>query len=190
MILDVTAEFEPGEPVELFRLGTVEAELSDLLGRRVDLNLQDRLDPAFQERVLSEAGVLYDAAWRQRLSRPCAGPREGGACDCCRAYTRGSLRIAGLSACPATLGGNCGRSRIESVAGSSLQIKHPPAEPGALIFVSRSKRPCGTLTRTRIGAIRVSGFLVWQFELLQPTVFLLPLYLLSDQCLVLTYCRH
>ena len=60
--IDVIAEFEPGEPVGYIRLGTVEAELSDLLGRRVDLNLEDSLNPAFREGVLSEAQVLYDAA--------------------------------------------------------------------------------------------------------------------------------
>jgi uncharacterized protein len=60
--IDVIAEFEPAEPVGFIRLGTVEAELSDLFGRTVDLYLQDSLDPAFRERVLSEAEVLYDAA--------------------------------------------------------------------------------------------------------------------------------
>ncbi len=60
--IDVLAEFAPGEPVGYIRLGTVEAELSDLLGRRVDLNLQKSLNPAFREQVLAEAETLYDAA--------------------------------------------------------------------------------------------------------------------------------
>ena len=60
--LDLLAEFAPGEPLGYIRLGTVEAELSDLLGRRVDLNLKDSLDPAFRDRVLLEAETLYDAA--------------------------------------------------------------------------------------------------------------------------------
>ncbi|MFP4501684.1 MAG: nucleotidyltransferase family protein [Candidatus Hydrogenedentota bacterium] len=60
--IDVLAEFAPGEPVGYIRLGTVEAELSDLLGRRVDLNLQGSLNPAFREKVLAEAETLYDAA--------------------------------------------------------------------------------------------------------------------------------
>jgi len=60
--IDMIAEFEQGEPVGFIRLGTVEAELSDLLGRSVDLNLQDSLNPAFRERVLAEAEILYDAA--------------------------------------------------------------------------------------------------------------------------------
>ncbi len=60
--IDVLAEFAPGEPVGYIRLGTVEAELSDLFGRRVDLTLSNSLNPAFRERVLSEAETLYDAA--------------------------------------------------------------------------------------------------------------------------------
>lgn len=60
--IDVLAEFVPGEPVGYIRLGTIEAELSDLLGQQVDLNLKDSLNPAFRERVLSEAKILYDAA--------------------------------------------------------------------------------------------------------------------------------
>ena len=60
--IDVLVEFAAGEAVGYIRLGTVEAELSDLLGRRVDLNLKDSLNPAFREHVLSEAEILYDAA--------------------------------------------------------------------------------------------------------------------------------
>lgn len=60
--IDVIVEFEPGELVGFIRLGTVEAELSDLLGRAVDLNLQDSLDPAFRDRILAEAEIVYDAA--------------------------------------------------------------------------------------------------------------------------------
>jgi predicted nucleotidyltransferase len=60
--IDVLAEFAPGEAVGYIRLGTVEAELSDLVGRQVDLNLKDSLNPTFREQVLSEAKILYDAA--------------------------------------------------------------------------------------------------------------------------------
>ncbi|MBN2310391.1 MAG: nucleotidyltransferase family protein [Candidatus Hydrogenedentes bacterium] len=60
--IDILAEFAPGEPVGYIRLGSVEAELSDLLGRQVDLNIESSLSPAFRERVVSEAEVLYDAA--------------------------------------------------------------------------------------------------------------------------------
>lgn len=60
--IDVLVEFQPGEPVGLIRLGTIEAELSDLLGRPVALNLPDMLSAYFREEVLAEARTLYDAA--------------------------------------------------------------------------------------------------------------------------------
>lgn len=60
--VDVLVEFAEGEPVGLIRFGTVEAELSDLLGRQVDLNLKESLNPAFRDKVLAEAETVYDAA--------------------------------------------------------------------------------------------------------------------------------
>lgn len=60
--VDVLAEFEPDVRVGLIRLGGIEAELSELLGRRVDLNLPDSLSKYFRDEVLRAAEVLYDAA--------------------------------------------------------------------------------------------------------------------------------
>jgi predicted nucleotidyltransferase len=60
--IDVLVEFALGEPVGLIRLGTIEAELSDLLGRHVDLNLPDMLSHHFRDEVLAEAETLYRAA--------------------------------------------------------------------------------------------------------------------------------
>jgi len=60
--IDLLVEFVPEERVGFIRLGTIEAELSDLLGRRVDLNLASSLNEAFREKALSEAESLYDAA--------------------------------------------------------------------------------------------------------------------------------
>jgi predicted nucleotidyltransferase len=59
--VDVLVEFEPGHVPGLafFRL---EGELSDILGRRVDLNTAGFLSKYFREEVLGEAEVLYDAA--------------------------------------------------------------------------------------------------------------------------------
>ena len=37
-------------------------ELSDILGRRVDLNTPGFLSPYFRDQVIAEADVLYDAA--------------------------------------------------------------------------------------------------------------------------------
>lgn len=62
--IDILVEFEPGTSVGLIRLGTIEGELSDLMGRPVDLNLLQSLNPSFREEVLREAEVVYDAGWR------------------------------------------------------------------------------------------------------------------------------
>jgi predicted nucleotidyltransferase len=59
--VDVLVEFEPGKTPG-FRFVTVGDELSDLLGRRVDLNTFKGLSRHFRDTVLSEAEVIYDAA--------------------------------------------------------------------------------------------------------------------------------
>lgn len=60
--IDVLVEFAAGVPIGLIRLGTIEAELSDLMGRPVDLNMPETLSKYFRDEVLSEAKTLYDAA--------------------------------------------------------------------------------------------------------------------------------
>jgi len=59
--IDVLVEFEPGHVPGLafFRL---ERELSEILGRPVDLHTPQFLSPHFRDRVLEEAQVQYDAA--------------------------------------------------------------------------------------------------------------------------------
>ena len=59
--VDVLVEFEPAHVPGLafFRL---ERELSDLLGRKVDLNTPGFLSDYFRDEVLAEAEVQYDAA--------------------------------------------------------------------------------------------------------------------------------
>lgn len=59
--VDVLVEFEPGARVGL-AFFTMQDELSDLLGRKVDLNTPACLSPYFRNEVLDEAEVLYDAA--------------------------------------------------------------------------------------------------------------------------------
>jgi predicted nucleotidyltransferase len=58
---DVLVEFEPGHVPGLAFL-RLEDELSDILGRRVDLNTAGFLSKYFREEALGEAEVLYDAA--------------------------------------------------------------------------------------------------------------------------------
>lgn len=59
--VDVLVEFEPGYTPGL-AFFSMEAELSHLLGRKVDLNTPKSLSPYFRQEVLDEAEVRYDAA--------------------------------------------------------------------------------------------------------------------------------
>ncbi len=59
--VDVLVEFEPGERVGL-RFFALEQELSELLGRKVDLNTPGFLSKDFREEIQLHAEVLYDAA--------------------------------------------------------------------------------------------------------------------------------
>ena len=58
--LDVLVGFEPGHVPGLAFFG-MEQELSELLGRRVDLNTPQFLSPYFRDEVLAEAEVQYVA---------------------------------------------------------------------------------------------------------------------------------
>ncbi|MGO9572535.1 MAG: nucleotidyltransferase family protein [Desulfomonilaceae bacterium] len=53
--VDILVEFQ--EPISLFRFMTMEYELEDLIGRKVDLVMKTSLKPAIGRHVLSE--VVY-----------------------------------------------------------------------------------------------------------------------------------
>jgi predicted nucleotidyltransferase len=57
--VDVLVEFEPGEVVGLIRLAGMELELSEILGRKVDLRTPADLSRYFREEVLQSAEVQY-----------------------------------------------------------------------------------------------------------------------------------
>ncbi len=59
--LDVLVEFEPDARVGLITFGRIERELSELLGRKVDLNTAGFLSKYFRGEVLAEAEVQYVA---------------------------------------------------------------------------------------------------------------------------------
>ena len=59
--VDVLVEFEPGH-VPGLAFFTMEAELSTLVGRKVDLNTPGFLSRYFRDRVLAEAETQYVAA--------------------------------------------------------------------------------------------------------------------------------
>ena len=56
--VDVLVEFEPGH-VPGLEFFAMEIELSELLGRKVDLNTLGFLSPRFRSQVLTEAEVQY-----------------------------------------------------------------------------------------------------------------------------------
>ncbi len=57
--IDVLVEFEPGQVVGLLRLASMEIELSELLGKKVDLRTPEDLSRYFKEEVLKSAEVQY-----------------------------------------------------------------------------------------------------------------------------------
>jgi uncharacterized protein len=59
--LNLLVEFEPGHVPGLAFFG-MEQELSELLGRKVDLNTPQFLSPYFRDDVLAEAEVQYAAS--------------------------------------------------------------------------------------------------------------------------------
>ena len=59
--VDVLVEFEPG-CVPGLAFFAMEQELSEILGRRVDLNTPQFVSPYIRERVLAEAEAQYEQA--------------------------------------------------------------------------------------------------------------------------------
>ncbi len=57
--IDMLVEFEQGQRVGLIRLSGIELELSQLLGRKVDLRTPADLSRYFRQTVLSTAQVVY-----------------------------------------------------------------------------------------------------------------------------------
>lgn len=60
--LDILVEFEPGARISLFDMVTMEMELTDLMGRKVDFRTAPELSRYFRQKVLDSAEVLYERA--------------------------------------------------------------------------------------------------------------------------------
>jgi len=58
--VDFLVEFEPGTTITYLDLARMERELTDVLGRKVDLRTPAELSRYFRERVVSEALVQYE----------------------------------------------------------------------------------------------------------------------------------
>ena len=59
--VDVLVEFESGHVPGFIRLARMERELSELIGRKVDLRTPEDLSRYFRDQVVAEAEVLYAA---------------------------------------------------------------------------------------------------------------------------------
>ena len=57
--VDVLVEFAPERRVGLIRLAGIERELSELVGRKVDLRTAAELSPRIRQEVLASAEVRY-----------------------------------------------------------------------------------------------------------------------------------
>lgn len=60
--VDVLVEFESGAAAGFLRLAAIEIELTQMLGRQVDLRTPAELSRYFRDEVLREAEVQYVAA--------------------------------------------------------------------------------------------------------------------------------
>lgn len=58
--VDVLVEFEPGARIGFITLARMELELSEMLGRRVDLRTPKELSRYFRDEVVRTASIQYE----------------------------------------------------------------------------------------------------------------------------------
>lgn len=59
--VDILVEFQPGVDPDLFELGGMQQDLSDMLGREVDLKTTEMFSPANLKRVLESSQLGFAA---------------------------------------------------------------------------------------------------------------------------------
>lgn len=59
--IDLLVEFEPNRTPGLFSIVRMELELSDVLGRKVDMRTPEDLSPYFRDEVVENAKLQYQA---------------------------------------------------------------------------------------------------------------------------------
>lgn len=59
--IDILLEFQPGVDPDLFELGGMQQDLTDLFGREVDLKTPEMFAPASLQRVLATSVIGYAA---------------------------------------------------------------------------------------------------------------------------------
>lgn len=82
--VDLPVEFLPGTQVGFVTLSRMQRELTNLLGRRVDLVPREGLKPRIRESVLAGAEDLYAT----RIAKPVRHCRGGGCCRTVRARSQ------------------------------------------------------------------------------------------------------
>ncbi len=60
--MDILVEFEPDARISFFDMVTMEMELTDMMGRKVDFRTPQELSRYFRQKVLDTAEVLYERA--------------------------------------------------------------------------------------------------------------------------------
>jgi predicted nucleotidyltransferase len=58
--IDILVEFEPGKTPSLFDIAGMELELTEMMGRRVDLRTPQELSRYFRDEVVAGAAVQYE----------------------------------------------------------------------------------------------------------------------------------
>ncbi len=58
--VDVLVEFEPEQPIGLMEVVGIEIELSEIIGRKVDLRTPEDLSKYFRDKVITGAEVQYE----------------------------------------------------------------------------------------------------------------------------------
>lgn len=57
--VDLLVEYAPGSPVGYFEMMQMQIDLTDKIGRQVDLRTPEELSKYFRQRVIEEAELLY-----------------------------------------------------------------------------------------------------------------------------------
>ena len=60
--VDILVEFDPAARVGLMKLSGMETELSEIIGRKVDLNTPGFISKYYRDKVLAESEVQYVAS--------------------------------------------------------------------------------------------------------------------------------
>ena len=58
--IDILVEFEPGKTPSLFDIAGIELELTETMGRKVDLRTPQELSRYFRDEVVATAAVQYE----------------------------------------------------------------------------------------------------------------------------------